>query len=206
MKKKLLITATALSLIILNTTTFAENNELSDDSARTENKSITMENTIEGYINASSVNFRIEPNLESHINYTLEKFESLDIIQKEGDWTKVNHKDTVGYVYSKYVSEGKKEDAEKVSEENVKKLTVKATAYAGDTITSTGTVPKWGTIAVDPTVIPYGTKIYIPEFDKVFIAEDCGGAIKGNRIDIFMDTEEHCNEWGIRDIEIQILP
>lgn len=84
-------------------------------------------------------------------------------------------------------------------------LTVKATAYAGDTITSTGTTPKWGTLAVDPKIIPYGTKIYIPQFDKIFIAEDCGSAIKGNRIDIFMDTEDNCNEWGIRDIEIQIL-
>ena len=50
-------------------------------------------------------------------------------------------------------------------------MNVTATAYAGDTITSTGTTPKWGTIAVDPSVIPYGTKVYIPEFDKVFIAE-----------------------------------
>ena len=52
-------------------------------------------------------------------------------------------------------------------------MNVKAThPYAGDTITSTGTTPKWGIIAVDPSVIPYGTKVYILEFDKVFIAED----------------------------------
>ncbi len=84
-------------------------------------------------------------------------------------------------------------------------LKAKATAYAGDTITSTGTTPKWGTIAVDPKVIPYGTKVYIPQFDKIFVAEDCGSAIKGNRIDIFMDTEAHCNEWGVKNIEIKIL-
>ena len=40
-------------------------------------------------------------------------------------------------------------------------MIVSATAYSGDSITSTGTVPKWGTIAVDPNVIPYGTKVYI---------------------------------------------
>ena len=84
-------------------------------------------------------------------------------------------------------------------------MEVKATAYSGDTITSTGTVPKYGTIAVDPSVIPYGTKVYIPEFDDVFTAEDCGGAIKGNRIDIFMDSESQCNNWGVRNITIQIL-
>ena len=84
-------------------------------------------------------------------------------------------------------------------------MTVVATAYTGDTITSTGTTPKWGTIAVDPTVIPYGTKVYIPQFDKVFIAEDCGGAIKGNKIDIFMNDSDSVNNWGRRTIDIQIL-
>ena len=72
-------------------------------------------------------------------------------------------------------------------------------------ITATGTVPKYGTIAVDPTVIPYGTKVYIKELDKVFTAEDCGGAIKGNKIDIFMTSEKACNDWGVRNITIEIL-
>jgi len=84
-------------------------------------------------------------------------------------------------------------------------MSVEATAYAGDTITSTGTTPKWGTIAVDPTVIPYGTKVYIPKFDMVFTAEDCGGAIKGNKIDIFMNSESECTTFGRQNIEIQIL-
>ena len=84
-------------------------------------------------------------------------------------------------------------------------MKVVATAYAGDTITSTGTTPRWGVIAVDPRVIPYGTKVYIKELDKVFTAEDCGGAIKGNTIDIFMTTEAQCNNWGIRNITIEIL-
>ncbi len=86
-----------------------------------------------------------------------------------------------------------------------RKLTVSATAYSGDGITSTGTVPKWGTIAVDPSVIPYGTKVYIPQFNKYFIAEDCGGAIKGNKIDIFMNSESECVNWGRRTIDIYIV-
>lgn len=87
-----------------------------------------------------------------------------------------------------------------------KELKVKATAYANDPITYTGTKPQvMKTIAVDPSVIPLGSKVYIPEFDRVFIAEDTGGKIKGDRIDIYMQTESQCKEWGIRDITIYIL-
>lgn len=86
-----------------------------------------------------------------------------------------------------------------------KNMTVEATAYYGHSITATGTKPKWGTIAVDPTVIPYGTKVYIPQFDMVFTAEDCGSAIKGNKIDIFMNDSSSVYEWGRKTIEIQIL-
>ena len=86
-----------------------------------------------------------------------------------------------------------------------KHMSVVATAYTGDSITSTGKKPKWGTIAVDPTVIPYGTKVYIPQFNKTFIAEDCGGAIKGNKIDIFMNDESSVYNWGRKTIDIYIV-
>ena len=89
---------------------------------------------------------------------------------------------------------------------NGKEMKVRATAYANDPITSTGKKPRpYHTLAVDPKVIPYGTRVYIPEFNKVFIAEDCGGAIKGNRIDIYMNNEYECRQWGIRNITIIIL-
>ena len=89
---------------------------------------------------------------------------------------------------------------------NSKHMRVGATAYTNDPITSTGTKPTEGrTIAVDPKIIPYGTKVYIPQFDRVFIAEDCGSAIKGNRIDIYMDDYDRCMEFGFRDIDIYIL-
>lgn len=193
MKRRLIMTATTLAILftpIVNINSYA-----------TENTTINMENTESGYINANTVNFREEASLDSKIHYTLDKNDDVNIVSYEEDWVKVVHNDKVGYVHSKYVSEG----SSKETSVEYTQMNVKATAYAGDTITSTGTTPKWGTIAVDPEVIPYGTKVYIPEFDKVFIAEDTGSAIKGNKIDIFMDTEAHCNEWGVRDIEIYIL-
>lgn len=84
-------------------------------------------------------------------------------------------------------------------------MIVEATAYSGHGITSTGTKPKWGTIAVDPRVIPYGTKVYIPQFNMTFTAEDCGGAIKGNKIDIFMNSGTECYSWGRRKIDIYVI-
>ena len=86
-----------------------------------------------------------------------------------------------------------------------KKMTVIATAYSGDSKTSILTRPHWGVIAVDPSIIPYGSIVYIKEFDKYFVAQDCGGGIKGYRIDIFMNSEKDCREWGRRKITIKIL-
>ena len=87
-----------------------------------------------------------------------------------------------------------------------RKMDVKATAYAGHQLTSTGGYAKVNrTIAVDPRIIPYGSKIYIPELNYIGVAEDCGSAIKQNRIDIFMATESQCIQWGIRNITIYIL-
>lgn len=86
-----------------------------------------------------------------------------------------------------------------------KQISVEATAYTGHNITSTGTKPQWGTIAVDPTVIPYGTKVYIPQFGKIFTAEDCGSAIKGNKIDIYMYDKGEVYNWGRKNIDVYIV-
>lgn len=106
------------------------------------------------------------------------------------------------------VASSRGESSRKISSNSNSKgkhMSVLATAYTGDSITSTGKRPKWGTIAVDPKVIPYGTKVYIPQFNKTFIAEDCGGAIKGNKIDIFMNDESSVYNWGRKTIDIYIV-
>ena len=70
--------------------------------------------------------------------------------------------------------------------------------------TSVGLWPKRGIVAVDPRVIPYYTKLYIPGYGMA-IAGDTGGAIVGTRIDLFMDSLYECYQWGRRDVEIYIL-
>ena len=72
-----------------------------------------------------------------------------------------------------------------------------------DGITATGTVATEGrTIAVDPSVIPYGTEVVIN--GHTYIAEDCGGAICGNRIDIFFDSHQAALNWGVQYLEVDI--
>ena len=86
-----------------------------------------------------------------------------------------------------------------------KNMKVKATSYTGKQLTYLGTQARYGVIATDPKVIPLGSKVYIPYFDKVFIAEDTGSAIKGNKIDIWLPTYKEAMNWGIRNIDIIIL-
>lgn len=86
---------------------------------------------------------------------------------------------------------------------------VEATAYSGHTITATGTKPVrnpggWSTIAVDRTVIPLGTKVYVENYGYA-IAEDVGGAIKGNIIDLFLNSSSETRSWGRRHVTIYIL-
>ena len=92
-----------------------------------------------------------------------------------------------------------------------RELTVTATAYCAcvkccgkdDGITATGTKAKAGrTIAVDPSVIPYGTEVIIN--GHTYIAEDCGGAIKGDKIDVFFDTHEEALKFGRKQLAVKI--
>lgn len=94
-----------------------------------------------------------------------------------------------------------------------KKLTVQATAYTytGKNC-STGVAPQPGYIAVNPKVIPYGTKMYIRTPDGRYIygyavAADTGGFIKSRptNVDLFFTTKAACSAFGRRNVEIYIL-
>lgn len=76
-------------------------------------------------------------------------------------------------------------------------------------ITATGTKATEGrTIAVDPKVIPYGSQVLIRYADgteHVYTAEDCGGAIKNNRIDVYMASHEAALVEGVKMSEVFII-
>jgi len=71
-------------------------------------------------------------------------------------------------------------------------------------ITATGKEIKEGMIAVDTKIIPLGTRIEIKDIG-IFVAEDTGGRIKGNRIDIYFKTKEEAKEFGRQIIWVRVL-
>lgn len=97
----------------------------------------------------------------------------------------------------------------------IAKMEMEATAYTStdpgcNEYTATGTLVHMGVVAVDPDLIPYGTRMYIVSNDGKFIygiatAEDCGGSIIGNRIDLYYETELECLLFGRRDVTIYFL-
>ncbi len=95
-----------------------------------------------------------------------------------------------------------------------KKVTVEATAYTDHSgiPCSTGVMPQTGYIAVNPKVIPYGTKMFIVSKDGKYvygyaIAADTGGFIRRRptNVDLFFDTESQCKTFGRRDVVIYFL-
>lgn len=91
----------------------------------------------------------------------------------------------------------------------IKTFTMESTAYYGHTITAMGSKPVRNpngisTVAVDPNVIPLGSKVYVSGYG-VAIAADTGGAIKGNIIDVFLNSYEECMNWGRREVTVQLL-
>ncbi len=88
-------------------------------------------------------------------------------------------------------------------------MVMEASAYlpsdgGGSCVTATGLPATHGVVAVDPAVIPLGTRLYIPGYG-VAIAADTGGMIEGDMIDLCMEDYDDCMEFGRRDIDVYIL-
>lgn len=84
-----------------------------------------------------------------------------------------------------------------------KQLTVVATAYSLHGGTASGLPTGPGVVAVDPTVIPLGTRLFIPGYGPG-IAADTGTAIKGLRIDLWFPTLSQTEHWGRRTVTITV--
>lgn len=101
------------------------------------------------------------------------------------------------------------EEAAAAAEEMI----VTATAYTAYCTGCSGTTaygidlrsnPNQKVIAVDPRIIPLGTKVWVEGYGEA-IAGDTGGAIKGNKIDVFIPSHENAMEWGVKKVKIKVL-
>ena len=91
-------------------------------------------------------------------------------------------------------------------------ITARCTGYNGAEygdpwggVTASGTKVHWGTVAVDPNVIPLGSKLRIEGFDTIFVAEDTGSAIKGNRVDVWFPSVGEALNFGVRTLQVTVL-
>ena len=111
------------------------------------------------------------------------------------------------------VEVGTKKGTVAPNEKNAKRVIVmQATAYdpTAGSKTAMGTRARVGAVAVDPKVIPLGSKLYIESMDGFAsygyaTAEDTGGAIKGNRIDLFYNSNAEANRFGRRNVKVYVL-
>ncbi|WP_107839369.1 3D domain-containing protein [Metasolibacillus meyeri] len=92
-------------------------------------------------------------------------------------------------------------------------MVVTATAYTAYCKGCSGTTaygidlranPNQKVIAVDPRVIPLGTKVWVEGYGEA-IAGDTGGAIKGHKIDVFIPEYENAMQWGVKTVKIKVL-
>ncbi len=82
-------------------------------------------------------------------------------------------------------------------------ITVTATGYSLTGTTATGVAVGYGIVAVDPSVIPLGTRMTVPGYGEG-IAADTGGAVKGGRIDLWFPTRAEALAWGTRTVTITL--
>ena len=100
-------------------------------------------------------------------------------------------------------------DVSNSNSNNLATYSMTATAYTGNGFTATGLKPVrdpngLSTIAVDPSVIPLGSKVHVEGYGYA-IASDTGGAIKGNKIDLYMNSEAECLSFGRRTVTVTII-
>ena len=99
-------------------------------------------------------------------------------------------------------------DTDELAESNAsagRSFTARLSAYSHGTRTASGTPVRWGVVAVDPRVVALGSKVLIEGFDTVFVAEDTGGAVRGNHIDIYFPDRAEAIRFGIQHRTVTVL-
>lgn len=158
------------------------------------------------YVNATVLNVRSGAGTNNSIIGKLANGQAVKVTNDAGNgWAAIEFNGGTAYVYKQYLSAQTVKAAQEIQ--------VEATAYTPydegmSGITATGIDirkdPNMKLIAVDPKVIPLGSKVWVDGYGEA-IAGDTGGAIKGNRIDVLMPTKDQAFQWGRKTVTIRVL-
>ncbi|ABR31402.1 Peptidoglycan-binding LysM [Thermosipho melanesiensis BI429] len=152
-----------------------------------------------------------------HGNGILGIYKGIETNYKENDWVDINK--PLGKIKKIFHFElwvdGEPKDPLKLLFEYKEKFKVtfytpwddgKIPYYPTFRLTRSGTIAReWVTAAVDPGIIPLGSYIYIPQFKKIFVAEDTGSLIRGKRIDIYIEDVNIARHYSVKDLDVFIL-
>ncbi len=139
-------------------------------------------------------------NLSKEYNVTVKEIQ---------EWNKLSS--TVIYPGDELVTQSR-DKGEKKTEKSTE-MSVTATAYTAHCNGCSGTTatginlrknPKQKVVAVDPKVIPLGSRVWVEGYGEA-IAGDTGGAIKGNKIDVFIPTKKEATKWGVKKVKLKVL-
>lgn len=159
----------------------------------------------------NGLNVRAAAHVSGKVLGKIDKGQQLERTGSKGAWIRVNYKGKVGWVATKYLRTVKP-----VAKANVKSYTMNASAYtpyckgcSGKTALGWNVrTQKHNVVAVDPRVIPLGSKVQVYVGGKLmgtYSAADTGGAIKGNKIDILMYSQSAALKFGRKTVTVKVL-
>jgi 3D (Asp-Asp-Asp) domain-containing protein len=120
---------------------------------------------------------------------------------------------STGWVVDRYLAPASsKESSAPSGDGSGRQFLAKTTAYADgvggvplNARTASGTRTRWGVVAVDPKIVPMGSSLRIEGFDNTFTAEDTGGGIKGNAVDIWFPDGDQAKVYGMQNRKVTVL-
>lgn len=149
------------------------------------------------FCNSQNVNIRVEPNTECDIIDQLLLNVSVEVIAEYNGWSCITGETGIGFVKSDFLQDYEVKQIElgrfKITHYCCEKYN--HICGGGKGITRLGTPVRPGIVSVDPKIIPLGSKIMIN--GKIYTAEDTGGRIKGNIIDMAVSTHQQALELGV---------
>lgn len=162
------------------------------------------------------LNVRSSASAKGKVVGSLRKGDRVSYVKTQGNWTKVSYKGKSAYVAKRYVKVVNKASSTKKAVKVKRTLTMQASAYTPycrgcSGVTALGwdlRKTKRNVIAVDPRVIPLGTKVQLfvgNRFLGTYTAADTGGAIRGNKIDVVMYSQKEAIQFGRRTVTVKVL-